>query len=341
MSSPLLNQNTRILTMVVLTRSKRKQLSIYLPIEILSNILRYLDVHDLLRAITVCKYWYLSYQKVHDELWLNLIRRHYSFVEGLTNKWIANVSNEDHNTTIENSSWPSPSTNWRNQFQRYHSLTWQNKPIIPVPYSPPLLDYIFQVDLVLINSDSDAAENGKPNIVTAIVDPRIRNQIYFDDDDEGSLIIDISPVENQISRQPRFDEIVIFIHAIQRKTSRQAILFNGSPLFHDVEYSTCTYGISFVPSRRLPNYCSAVDLISNRCVCDEVLCSESFFEKPKCLCCNPSQSPYVRCCNTADHNWSCFHSYKICLNLFPNMEEETHLSPEEFLVFLDRGLEYF
>ena len=306
----------------------------YLPNDIIYHVLKFLDILDLVRSIRVNKTWYFVHGKHEDEFWLNLVRYHFPFVEDLTKMWITCIERDNSirqdfpRTVIRSSnsySFPPPTTIWRHQFQRYFMLRWMEKSAIPMAPFPPLSDYIFLVDLVLLGKNRISSGH----LITEILDTS-KHQVELSG---GDLILDLSHLSSKLDKAGPFDDIEISVHVLQRKTLRQACLYRGSSMFDNDE--TMVYETNFVPSRTFPMFSSSVELISERCLSyHDLKYGDRFFEKSNCRCC-------CLCSDKVANDWNCFHCYQLLLNLFYDIDDDVCIDDtDQFLLFLDRGLSY-
>lgn len=145
--------------------------NLVLPIDLLASSLLYLDLGDLSAALAVCKDWRKALQSVEDELWLGWVRKHCPSVEEITNLLELSPKKElpagcNGNTgTGTTSGIPSPSKNWRRQFQRHLLLSQPDRSAasaaaVEKPPPKPLSAYLFKVDLVLYQKKEGVAGKG-------------------------------------------------------------------------------------------------------------------------------------------------------------------------------------
>lgn len=327
-----------------------------LPVEVLSRILTFAsDINEMARLLRVCWDWNhtLTYEQLEQHIWLPLVRKYYPDVENLVDALSSagcytNRTQAKENLINSDDAF-STSLSWKTHFKRRH--IYLNDPsnsifMQPTPPPPSLSSYLFQIDWIC-ETDGNKSE------------PKILTKVF----DGGDVVWDPTVWDYEFDLRSLSDElfkicftsIALSLQVIQKKTGRQAVLYNGAPdescdgnllSFSDFETPQCLGGDDYAPCPLLHGY---------RCDC-ECRCKSSlstFFiphdiVSPSKICscegcAQASFNHFCSCCQCED-NWKCFHDYKLTFSMFHRMvdEEESglQLDENEHLEFLDRLLRY-
>ena len=206
---------------------------IRLPIDAVSASFLYLDVGDVPSASTICKDWYAAMEKVEEELWLGLIRKHCPSVEEVT-KMLKLSSPESRNSTSCSScscstttTIPAPSLSWRGQFQRHILLNKSDDDgaaaqtmAAEKPPPKPLSSYLFQVDLVLYQERK--GQTGKGEQVGVVT--RVFSDCTFSGN--GRIPLKMDRLGEEMAQCDEFTTFDFLITIYDKATGRQAMIHN-------------------------------------------------------------------------------------------------------------------
>ena len=317
--------------------------NLVLPIDLLTSSLLYLDVGDLPSALAVCKDWGKALQSAEDELWLGLIRKHCPSVEEITNllelppKEKLVGSGGSIGGAIS-SDIPSPSKNWRRQFQCHLLLSKPDgSATVQKPPPKPLSAYIFQVDLVLYRKKEGEAGKGDQVGVVSRVFPDAK----FKSGDDKAIGMKMRGLHEEMKRHT-FTYVDFRVTMYEKATGRQAVvhccgideLWDDKPMEWITDYYPITevYKVQglFETEKIETTLIIRRTGCSSHCGYRECFTDNDVINKPPACC-------HCRC----DVKWSCFWDVEIDLRFAAYFEWDViHLEEEAKLHLFEQHIEF-